>query len=134
MYPPILRVHLKHNQQRTYQMKLMLCFCACFFLIFFIKAYVTMQFKWVPTTYAFIKKSTKSTLAVILRLDLLDCALIEVCVVIRLNTVLIFFFCLHENIYCGTHQKCLIEVLLMSTHNKCFHGEIYLPDTHSYLD
>ena len=40
-----------------------------FFLIFFIKAYVvgthlncidkSMQFKWVPTTYAFIKKYLK---------------------------------------------------------------------------
>ena len=33
-------------------------FCG-FFLIFFQKAYVadkSMQFKWVPTTYAFIKK------------------------------------------------------------------------------
>ena len=45
-----------------------------FFLIFCLKAYVVgthlnciklMQFKWVPTTYAFIKKQTKSTLAVI---------------------------------------------------------------------
>ena len=24
----------------------------------------------------------------------------------------------------GTHQKCLVEVLLMSTHNICFHGDI----------
>ena len=24
----------------------------------------------------------------------------------------------------GTHQKCLGEALLMSTHNICFHGEI----------
>ena len=49
-----------------------------FLLIFFIKAYVlgthlncidkSMQFKWVPTTYTFIKKKTKSTLAVIWRL------------------------------------------------------------------
>ena len=49
---------------------LMRCFCACFFfLIFFIKVYVvgthlncidkSMQFKWVHTTYAFIKKQTK---------------------------------------------------------------------------
>ena len=28
----------------------------------------SMQFKWVPTTYAFVKKLTKSTLAVISRL------------------------------------------------------------------
>ena len=40
--------------------------CVFFFLIFFIKVYVVvthlncinklMQFKWVPTTYAFVKK------------------------------------------------------------------------------
>ena len=45
------------------------------FLLFFIKAYVvgthlncidkSMQFKWVPTTYASIKKWTKSILTVI---------------------------------------------------------------------
>ena len=36
----------------------------------------------------------------------------------------------------GTHLKSLCKVLLMSTHNICFCGEIwkYLPDTHSYLD
>ena len=61
MYLP--RVHLKKDQERTYLM------------IFFVKAYVvgthlncidkSMQFKWVPTTYAFIKKYTTSTLAVI---------------------------------------------------------------------
>ena len=49
------------------------------FMIFFIKAHVvgthlncidkSMQFKWVPTTNAFIKKYTKSTLAVIWRLQ-----------------------------------------------------------------
>ena len=33
-------------------------------------------------------------------------------------------FFLTKNIYCGTHQKHLAEVLLMSTHNICFHGEI----------
>ena len=51
------------------------CVFFFFFLIFFIKVYAVgthlncinklMQFKWVPTTYAFIKKKTKSTLAVI---------------------------------------------------------------------
>ena len=53
----------KKKQQRTYLMMLILCF-VFFFLIFVIKAYVvgtqlncidkSMQFKWVPTTYAFI--------------------------------------------------------------------------------
>ena len=49
-------------------MMIMKCFCVVFFnLIFFIKAYVvgthlncinkSVQFKWVPTTYAFIKKN-----------------------------------------------------------------------------
>ena len=52
--------------------------CFCFFLVFFIKVYVLsthlncidklMQFKWVPTTYAFMKKYTKSTLAAFCRL------------------------------------------------------------------
>ena len=70
---PILSVHLKKNkkdQQKTYLMMLMWCFCV-FFLIFFIKAYVVgthlnciyllMQFKWVPTTYAFIEVDKKYT-------------------------------------------------------------------------
>ena len=31
-----------------------------------------------------------------------------------------------------TNSKCHAESLLMSTHNRCFHGkENYLPDTHS---
>ena len=56
----LLRIHYK-NQKRTYLMMIIR-----FFLTFFIKAYVvgahlncmdkSMQFKWVPTTYAFIKK------------------------------------------------------------------------------
>ena len=58
-----------------YQMMLVPCFVWIFFLIFFMKAYVegthlncidkSIQIKWVPTTYALIKKSTKSTKAVI---------------------------------------------------------------------
>ena len=63
-----------------------------FFLNFFIKAYVvgtylncidkSMQFKWVPTAYAkqYTSCNPKST-------ELLDCALIGVCAVIRSNTV-----------------------------------------------
>ena len=65
----LLRVHFKNDEQRTY----LICSCIsflysfffCFVLIFFIKVYVvgthlncinkSMQFKWVPTTYAFIK-------------------------------------------------------------------------------
>ena len=69
-------------------MMLMRCFCV-FILIFFIKPYVvgthlncinkSMQFKWVPTTYAFIKNPKN--------MELLDCVLMGVCVVIRSNIV-----------------------------------------------
>ena len=62
-------------------------------MIFLIKAYVVgthlncidklMQFKWVPTTFAF-KKYTGCNLKTT---ELLDCALIGVCAVIRSNTV-----------------------------------------------
>ena len=59
--------------QRTNLMMLMPCFCVCvcffFLLIFFIKAYFmgshlnctdkSMQFKWVPITYAFIRSRQK---------------------------------------------------------------------------
>ena len=67
--------------------------CCFFFVIFFIKAYVvgthlncidkSMQFKWVPTTFA-LKKYTGCNLKT---MELLDCAFIGVCAVIRLNTV-----------------------------------------------
>ena len=44
---------------------------------------------------------------------------------------------LHEK-NCGTHYKYLIELLLMSTHNICFHGEIrkktYLSEYSSELE
>ena len=65
--------------------------CIYFFLICFIKAYVmgshlncidkSMQFKWVPATY--IRKYTGCNLKTT---ELLDCALIRVCAVIRSNT------------------------------------------------
>ena len=48
----------------------------------------SMQFKWVPTTYAFIKKVDKKYTGYNLKtMELLDCALIGVCAVIRSNTV-----------------------------------------------
>ena len=50
----------------------------------------SMQFKCVPTTYVFIKKQTKNTLAAVWSqktMELLDYALIGVCAVIRSNTV-----------------------------------------------
>ena len=73
MYPLILRVHLKiHQRNDAYAMFVVFIFI---FLIFLIKAYFVgthfncidklMQFKWVSKTYAFIRKGTKSTLAVI---------------------------------------------------------------------
>ena len=53
----------------------MMMFMHFFSLIFFMNAYIvgthlncidkSMQFIWVPTTYAFIDKQTKGTLAVI---------------------------------------------------------------------
>ena len=75
-----IHLHLEYklnNQQGFYLMMLMQCFvclfvcvcvcvCVCVFLLFFIEAHVVsihlncidklMQFKWVPTTHAFIKK------------------------------------------------------------------------------
>ena len=48
----------------------------------------SMQFKWVPTTYSFIKKVDKKyTDFTPKTMELLDCALIGACVVISLNTV-----------------------------------------------
>ena len=39
-------------------------------------------------------------------------------------SILIFFLFLHMTLCISTHQKHLIEALLMITHNLCFHGEI----------
>ena len=48
----------------------------------------SMQFKWVPTTYAFIKKQIKKYTGCNLKTTILiDCAVIGVCAVIRSNTV-----------------------------------------------
>ena len=72
----MLRVHLKIDQKNlpndAYAMFVVFIFV---FLIFFIKAYFvgthlncidkSTQFKWVSTIYAFIKKGTKNTLAII---------------------------------------------------------------------
>ena len=47
-----------------------------------------MQFKWVPITYAFIKKVDKKYTDCDLKIvKLFDCALIVVCAVIRSNMV-----------------------------------------------
>ena len=75
-------------------------FCVLlFFLIFFLKAYIlgthlncidiSMQFKEVPTTCAFIKKYTIWNLKTT---ELLDCVLIGVCGIIRSNKVIQTFF------------------------------------------
>ena len=68
-------------------------FSLCFLLIFFIKAYVTgthlncidisVQFKSVPITYAFIYKEDKKYTSCNLKTqELFDCGLIRVCAVI----------------------------------------------------
>ena len=48
----------------------------------------SMQFRWAPTAYAFIKKKTKKNTGCNLK-TMVDCALIGVCAVIRSNMVLI---------------------------------------------
>ena len=65
MYPPIISETRSVNDLFN---GANMMFCVLFFLIFFLKAYVmgthlncidkSMQFKWVPTTYAFIKRSS----------------------------------------------------------------------------
>ena len=121
----LLRIHYKKDQKRTYLMMTMR-----FFLTFFTKAYVvgthlncidlSMQFKWVPTTYAFLYKGIccgysfelhrlvdaiqmsthniclckeerkKYTGCNLKTTEFLHCALIGVCAVIRSNTVCVF--------------------------------------------
>ena len=99
---PILRVHFKKKKKRSVKdlsNDAYAIFCGVFFfVIFFIKAYVmgthlicidkSMQFKWVPTTFAF-KKYTGCNLKTT---QLCDCALIGVCAVIRLNPVYSYIF------------------------------------------
>ena len=64
LYPPILRALLKRSVMNPSNDAYVMFFFS--FIIFFIKAYVvgihlncideSMQFKWIPTTYAFLKK------------------------------------------------------------------------------
>ena len=57
----------------------------------------SMQFKWVPTTYALIKKVDKTyTVRNLKTTKFLDCALIGVCVVIKSNT---YFKMLPSDLY-----------------------------------
>ena len=59
---------------------------------------LSVQFKWVPTTYASIKISRQKYTGCIINLKtraLLDCALIGVCSVIKLNTVSLSLCCRH---------------------------------------
>ena len=75
MYPPKLRVHLKKTKKKkkgqrgTYLMMLMRSLCVCVGGgggvrgTHFNCIDKSMNFKWLPTTYAFMMKYTKSTLA-----------------------------------------------------------------------
>ena len=95
MFLPILRVHLKEKRSAKDSSNddYAIFLCCFIFVIFFIKAYVlgihlncidkSMQFKWVPTIFAF-KTYTGCNLKTT---ELLDCALMVVCAVIRSNTV-----------------------------------------------
>ena len=73
-------------------MMFMRCFFYYYYLIFFIKAYVVgthlncinkMQFKWVPTKYAFLRSRYKYTGCDLKTKEMLDCSLTGVCAVIR---------------------------------------------------
>ena len=84
-----------------------LCVCVFFFFFFFffcfffVKKYVvgthlncidkSMKFKWVHTTYAFIKEVDKKYTGCNLKTtELLDCVLIGVCALIRLTAIIKF--------------------------------------------
>ena len=95
MYLYLLRIHIKRSEKDLFDDDYAI------FLIFFIKAYVvgthlncidkSMQFKWEPTTYAFIKKINKKYTGCNKTTEFHECALIGVCAVIRSNTVGAFF-------------------------------------------
>ena len=51
----------------------------------------SMQFKWVPTTYAFKEVDKKYTGCILKTTELLDCAVIGVCAVIRSNKITTLF-------------------------------------------
>ena len=89
MYLPILKVHLKKKLQRTYQIMLMRCVCVVVFSDFLYKSicfgYSFELHRQVDAIqmgthniclYKEVDKNTKTT-------ELLDCALIGKCVVIR---------------------------------------------------
>ena len=98
---------------------------------------LSMQFRWVPTTSAFVKKWRKKYTGCNLKTtEFLDCALIGVCAVIRSNTVYNFdpfkpHFYIVKLDFIGVYiiflisaQKhrlwVLTEAVLTSTHNLCF--------------
>ena len=89
MFLPILRYTLKEKRSaKDSSTDVYAIFLFCFFLCDFLYksicfGYLSMQFKWIPTTFAF-KKYTGCNLKT---MELLDCALIGVYAVIRLNTV-----------------------------------------------
>ena len=95
MFQPTLRVHIKRKEisEGLINDAYAIFFVIFLFVIFFIEAYVvgtdlncidkSMQFKWAPTTFGF-KQSTGCNLKTT---ELLDCALIGICAVIRSTTV-----------------------------------------------
>ena len=81
MYPPILRVHLKKDQRRTYLMMLMQCFFGFGFRqvdAILMGTHNICFYKEVDKMYTGCNLKTT---------ELLDCALMGVCAVIRSNTV-----------------------------------------------
>ena len=105
----VLRVYFKILSAKYLSNDAYAMFCVFYFLykciyceysfelhrqVYAIQMGTSMQFKWVPTTYAFIKKVDKKYTGCNLKTtELLDCALKGVYAVIRSNMV-----------YCGTHH------------------------------
>ena len=90
----------KKDQRRTHQMMPMQCFFFSFFLTFFLKAYVDAV-QMVTCNICLYKEVNKNNTGCYLKAtELLDCALIWVCAVIRWIIVfvkwennVVFFFC-----------------------------------------
>ena len=98
MYPPMLKVHVKKDQQRTYLMMLMRCFCDVFFSDFLYKSiccgYSFELHRQVDAfqmdthnIYLYKEVDKKYTGLNLKTTELLDSALIRVCVVVRSNMV-----------------------------------------------
>ena len=100
MYLPILKVHFKKKMQRTYQIMLIQCFCR-FFSDFLYKSiccgysfelHRQVNAIQIGTHNICLPKEVdkKYTGCNLKTTKLLDCALIRVCAVIRLNMVCMF--------------------------------------------